>query len=106
MRIERSSVVKLNIQCACSVEQNIGDRVILITMFLKNGEFDCVIKRTGEKYDDYECKYFNSLMRKSECEEEQVQLRDIQGIEVARIGFVSTGGFDFRDEKEFMLVDG
>lgn len=70
-----------------------------------NGEFDCVIKRTGGKYDFYGCKYFNRPMRKSECEEEQVQLRNIQGINEARIGFVSTGGFDFRDER-LMLVDG
>ncbi len=71
-----------------------------------NGEFDCVIKRTGEKYDFYECKYFDRPMTYEECEEEQKQLNNIKGIEVARIGFVATGGFDFEDEGRFILVDG
>ena len=71
-----------------------------------NGEFDCVIKRTGELYDFYECKYFDRPMTLEECRQEREQLRHIQGIEVSEIGFVCTGGFDFEDNQGFILVDG
>lgn len=71
-----------------------------------NGEFDCVIKRTGDLYDFYECKYFKKPMALKECEQEKEQLKQIQGIKVSRIGFVSIEGFDFKDKHEFILIDG
>ncbi|MBR4474951.1 MAG: AAA family ATPase [Oscillospiraceae bacterium] len=71
-----------------------------------NGEFDCVIKRTGDLYDFYECKYFDRPMTLKECEQEKNQLRKVQGIEVSDIGFVCTGGFDFENKTEFILIDG
>ena len=33
-----------------------------------NGEFDCVIRRTGDLYGFYECKYFDSPMTQEESE--------------------------------------
>ena len=45
-----------------------------------NGEFDCVIKRTGNLYDFYECKFFDRLMTLQECEQEKDQLQKMQGI--------------------------
>ena len=71
-----------------------------------NGEFDCVIKRSGELYDFYECKYFDRPMTLDECGQEKEQLKCMQGIDVSRIGFVCTGGFDFEDKHGFILVDG
>ena len=71
-----------------------------------NGEFDCVIKRTGNLYDFYECKFFDRPMTLQECEQEKDQLQKMQGIEVTRIGFVCAGGFDFESETEFILIDG
>lgn len=71
-----------------------------------NGEFDCVIKREGELYDFYECKYFNRPMTLLECKEEMEQLKKIKGIDVSGVGFVGTGGFAFENNKEFILVDG
>ena len=71
-----------------------------------NGEFDCVIKRTGDQYDFYECKFFDRPISRKECEQERSQLQDIEGIEVSGIGFVCTGGFDFEDDGEFVLIDG
>ena len=32
-----------------------------------NGEFDCVLKRSGEKYDFYECKYYDRQMTLEKC---------------------------------------
>lgn len=71
-----------------------------------NGEFDCVIKRTGDVYDFYECKFFDRQMTLKECEQEKNQLRKMQGIEVTGIGFVCAGGFDFESKTDFILVDG
>jgi len=71
-----------------------------------NGEFDCVLKRSGDCYDFYECKHFDRPMTIEECRQEKEQLEWIQGIQISRIGFVCTGGFDFKDEKEFIQLDG
>ena len=71
-----------------------------------NGEFDCVIKRTGELFDFYECNYFDRPMTLRECEEGEKQLRNIQKIKIARIGFVCRGGFDFGDRQKNILIDG
>ena len=71
-----------------------------------NGEFDCVIKRTGEIYDFYECKYFDRPMTVEECMQERDQLLKVKGIAASGIGFVCSGGFAFEDDKSFILVDG
>ena len=71
-----------------------------------NGEFDCVLKRSGDCYDFYECKHFDRPMTIEECRQEKEQLKRIQGIQISRIGFVCTGGFDFKDENEFIQLDG
>ena len=71
-----------------------------------NGEFDCVIKRDGNHFDFYECKYFDRPMTLNECECETRQLEAIKGIEVSGIGFVCTGGFEFKNEPKYILVDG
>ena len=71
-----------------------------------NGEFDCVIKRTGNLYDFYECKFFDRPMTLQECEQEKDQLQKMQGIDVTRIGFVCAGGFDFESKTELILIDG
>ena len=71
-----------------------------------NGEFDCVIKRTGNLYDFYECKFLDRPMTFQECEQEKDQLRKMQGIEVTGIGFICAGGFDFESKTEFILIDG
>ena len=71
-----------------------------------NGEFDCVIKRTGDLYDFYECKYFGRPMTQKECEQERSQLHGMQGIDASRIGFICSGGFDVEDTNGFILIDG
>ena len=39
------------------------------------GEFDCVLKRNGEKYDFYECKYYDRPMSLDECTMEKEQIK-------------------------------
>lgn len=70
-----------------------------------NGEFDCVIRR-GEQYDFYECKYYDRPMIIEECADETEQLNSIKGIQVSRIGFACTGGFDFDSSQGYDLIDG
>ncbi len=70
-----------------------------------NGEFDCVIRR-GDNYDFYECKYFDRPMTLEECRKEKSQLDEIKGITVSEVGFVCTGGFDFSETDDFVLIDG
>ena len=71
-----------------------------------NGKFDCVLKHSDEQYDFYECKFYDSPMPREECNSERGQLKQILGIQVSNIGFVSTSGFDFDDSKEYILIDG
>lgn len=71
-----------------------------------NKEFDCVIKRLGTLYDFYECKYFDRPLTKAECVQKREQLKHIRKIEVSGIAFVCTGGFNFKDKHDFILVDG
>lgn len=71
-----------------------------------NGEFDCVIKREGNKYDFYECKYYDHTMTQKECDHEKKQLGEIKGIDVSGVGFVCSGGFAFKDSKDFSLISG
>ena len=70
-----------------------------------NGEFDCVIRR-GEKYNFYECKYFDRPMTIDECRQEKEQLDSIKGITVSGVGFVCTGGFEVANADDFEMIDG
>ncbi len=71
-----------------------------------NGEFDCVIKRTGDLFDFYECKYYANPMSLKECEQEKEQLQHIVGIVVSGIGFICSAGFEYENNHEFILIDG
>ena len=71
-----------------------------------NGEFDCVLKRQGEKYDFFECKYYDRAMTLEECQREEAQVRQQPGLAVSKVGFVCTGGFDYEDTGEYALIDG
>ena len=71
-----------------------------------NGEFDCVMRRTGGRYDFYECKYFDRPMTLSECRQEQEQIGRVPGMDASGVGFVCTGGFAFADPHGFILIDG
>ncbi len=45
-------------------------------------------------------------MTKAECVQKREQLKHIRKIEVSEIAFVCTGGFNFKDKHDFILVDG
>ncbi len=71
-----------------------------------NGEFDCVLKREGDRFDCYECKCFDRPMTLEECKKEKEQVLKIPGVNFSGIGFVCTGGFDFDNTEGFLLING
>ena len=71
-----------------------------------NGEFDCVVKLSGVRYDFYECKFLNKKMTLEQCRREEEQLTKIRGIQVSGLGFISINGFAFKNTGRYKLVDG
>lgn len=59
----------------------------------KNGEFDVVLARKNS-YDIYEIKYYTLPMSLKEMQSEEEQVRDIQGLKIGTIGFISTAGYE------------
>ncbi len=72
----------------------------------QNGEFDCVVKRKGDVYEFFECKYYDRKMTLAVCRQEEAQARRQTGLKISRLGFVCTGGFDFGAEAGYILIDG
>lgn len=71
-----------------------------------NGEFDCVVKRGEDKYDFYECKFFDRKMTAEECKQEAAQLTKVPEITISEIGFVSIEGFTAEKIEDYILLDG
>ena len=71
-----------------------------------NGEFDCVLKRNGGKYEFYECKFYDRKMTMDECIQEEEQIKKVNEIKVSNIGFINVSGFAFEDSDKYTLVDG
>ncbi|MDE6586042.1 MAG: hypothetical protein K2K80_05120, partial [Clostridia bacterium] len=57
-----------------------------------NGEFDVVLQRK-DNFDIYETKYYSKPLSLTEMQEEEEQIRNIKGLAVGNIGFISTSGF-------------
>lgn len=58
-----------------------------------NGEFDVVLQRK-DNYDIYEVKYYSKPLSLKEMQAEEEQIRNIKGIAVGKIGFISVSCFD------------
>lgn len=58
-----------------------------------NGEFDCVIRNNGS-FECFEVKFLKNPMPSSQVIEEAEKIRAIQGVEISRIGMVSSSGFE------------
>ena len=61
-----------------------------------NGEFDVVLKRK-DSYDIYEVKYYASPLSLKEMEYESQQVKNIKGLALGDIGFISVSGFETND---------
>lgn len=58
-----------------------------------NGEFDVVLQRK-DNYDIYEVKYYSKPLSLKEMQAEEEQIRNIKGLAVGNIRFVSASGFE------------
>ena len=58
-----------------------------------NGEFDVVLQRKAD-YDIYEVKYYSKPLSLKEMQAEEEQIRNIKGLAVGNIGFISANGFE------------
>ena len=76
--------------------RNIGTYYYDDSVNKKNGEFDVVLQRKSG-FDFYEVKYYQSPMKLSEMKQEERQIRDVHGINVSEIGFISINGFETVD---------
>ena len=61
-----------------------------------SGEYDVVLQRRNT-YDVYEVKYYNSVMSKSKMEAEAEKIRNIKGLQLGKIGFISVHGCEEYD---------
>lgn len=71
----------------------------------KNGEFDCVLKHQNG-YSFYEVKFYKDPLTRSLCEKEESEIRALtKNMDIQKIGFISSSGFSFTDDK-YDLIDG
>ena len=59
----------------------------------KNGEFDVALQRK-RGYDIYEVKYLSSPLTEKAMRAEEAQIRELKGVQVLQIGFISVNGFE------------
>ena len=70
----------------------------------KNGEFDVVLE-FADGYDVYEAKFLKNPMDLTMQHHEAGQIREIPGITVRQIGFISASGFT-KTEEGYQYLDG
>ena len=70
----------------------------------KNGEFDVALQRK-RGYDFYEVKYLSSPLTEKAMRAEEAQIRELKGVQVLQIGFISVNGFE-KQPSEFECIDG
>ena len=70
----------------------------------RNGEFDVALE-FGDQYQIYEAKYYRKPMTLSEIHKEAGQIRDIDSLNVVRLGFIAANGFE-KQEDGFSFFSG
>lgn len=77
---------------------NIGTYYYDDSLSKTNGEFDVVLKYK-DGYDIYEAKYLSKPLSNKEIEQEVEQIKNIKGLNVRNIGFISINGFETTNAK-------
>lgn len=74
-----------------------------------SGEFDVVLQRKGTNtdyiYDVYEAKYYVSALSQGEMYKEAEKIRNLKGLTLGRIGFISMSGYEKEDD-QFSCING
>ena len=63
----------------------------------QNGEFDVALE-FGHQYQIYEAKYYKKPMSASEIHKEAQQIRDIESLNIVRLGFIAVNGFEKQED--------
>ena len=63
----------------------------------RNGEFDVALE-FGRQYQIYEAKYYKKPMSASEIHKEVSQIRDIESLNIVRLGFIAVNGFEKQED--------
>ena len=83
---------------------NIGSYYYDDSVNKKNGEFDVALQRK-DVYDIYEVKYHSDIMKKKEMEKEAEKIRNLKGLNVGKIGFISALGCE-KYENDYVCISG
>lgn len=70
----------------------------------KNGEFDIALKKK-DGYEIYEAKYYSNPLTEKEILEEENQIKQIQGMSISKIGFITVSGVE-KGFDRFEYVEG
>lgn len=69
------------------------DIIDIGSYFSSNSEFDCIIKKIDGTYAIYEVKYYTKKVSKDIILKEIEQIKEIKGLNITEVGFVSSSGF-------------
>ena len=83
---------------------NIGSYYYDDSVSKTNGEFDVALQRK-DIYDIYEVKYHVGIMSKREMEKEADKIRNLKGLNVGQIGFISATGCE-EYENNYVCISG
>lgn len=83
---------------------NIGSYYYDDSVTKTNGEFDVALQRK-DTYDIYEVKYHADIMPKKEMEKEAEKIKNLKGINVGQIGFISALGCE-EYENDYVCFSG
>ena len=64
-----------------------------------------MVLQRKDSFEFYEAKYYQSPMSLSEMKKEEIQIRNIYGLNVSKIGFVSISGFEATPE-DYVCING
>ena len=74
--------------------------------FTSNNEYDCVIQKKDGTYSIYEVKYYTKKLDSSIIYKEIEQIKEIKGLNITEIGFVSSSGFNSSiEEIKYLDID-
>ena len=82
------------------------DVIDIGTFFTSTSEFDCVLKTNDDNYIVYEVNNYSKPIDDSIIKKEIMQINNIKGINVKRIGIVSSSGFKEKDlDLDYLELD-
>ena len=77
-----------------AVKQGLYPDIIDIgSYFTSNNEFDCILKKKDNTYAVFEIRYYTKPINTNIIQKELEQIKEIKGLDITEIGFISSSGF-------------